>query len=70
MPCSAIPGCQRHRKQSEEEDTGIVLKLLRMLPEAFLYQYAGSGAGASGKVEKFASGLIRSSARLTWRPRH
>ncbi len=45
------PGRQRHRKQSEEADTGIVLKLLRMLPQAFLYEYAG--AGASGKVEKF-----------------
>jgi hypothetical protein len=48
------PGRQRHRKQSEEEDTGIVLKLLRMLPQAFLYQYAGAGQGASGRVEKFS----------------
>jgi hypothetical protein len=33
------------------------MKLLRMLPNAFLYQYAGSGQGASGQpsatVEKF-----------------
>ncbi len=48
------PGLQRHRKQSEDEDLGLVLKLLRMLPDAFTYQYAGSGAGASGKVEKFS----------------
>jgi hypothetical protein len=47
------PGRQRHRKQSEEADTGIVLKLLRMLPQAFLYEYAGAGQGPSGKVEKF-----------------
>ena len=47
------PGRQRHRKQSEEADTGIVLKLLRMLPQAFLYEYAGTGQGPSGKVEKF-----------------
>ena len=47
------PGRQRHRKQSEEADTGIVLKLLRMLPQAFLYDYAGSGQGSTGKVEKF-----------------
>ncbi|MGA2085179.1 MAG: hypothetical protein ABSG60_06655 [Terracidiphilus sp.] len=47
------PGRQRHRKQSEEEDTGIVLKLLRMLPQAFLYEYEGAGQGASGRVEKF-----------------
>lgn len=45
------PSRQRHRKQSEESDTGIVMKLLRMLPQAFLYEYAGSDA--SGKVEKF-----------------
>ena len=45
------PGRQMHRKQSEESDTRIVLKLLRMLPQAFLYEYAG--ADASGKVEKF-----------------
>ena len=48
------PSLQRHRKQSENSDMGIVLKLLRMLPNAFLYQYAGSGMGAAGKVEKFS----------------
>ena len=32
---------------------GIVLKLLRMLPDAFLYQYAGVTNGPTGKVEKF-----------------
>jgi hypothetical protein len=31
----------------------IVLRLLRMLPDAFLYTYAGSGAGPAGAVEKF-----------------
>jgi hypothetical protein len=48
------PSLQRHRKQGEEGDLGIVLKLLRMLPDAYLYQYAGSGAGPAGKVEKFS----------------
>src|ERR1035441_7675468 len=48
------PSRQRHRKQSEEGDMRIVLKLLRMLPQAFLYQYAGAGAGPAGKEEKFA----------------
>jgi hypothetical protein len=48
------PNRQRHRKQSEEGDMRIVLKLLRMLPSAFLYEYAGAGAGPAGKVEKFA----------------
>jgi hypothetical protein len=47
------PGRQRHRKQSEESDTGIVLKLLRMLPQAFLYEYEGVGQGSAGAVEKF-----------------
>jgi hypothetical protein len=52
------PGRQRHRMQREESDTGIVLKLLRMLPHAFTYEYAGSGQGSagpdhSGIVEKF-----------------
>jgi hypothetical protein len=48
------PSRQRHRKQSEEGDMGIVLKLLRMLPNAFLYQYAGAGVGSGGNVEKFS----------------
>jgi hypothetical protein len=47
------PSRQRHRKQSEEGDMRIVMKLLRMLPHAFLYQYAGGGVGPAGKVEKF-----------------
>ena len=47
------PGRQRHRKQSEEADTGVVLKLLRMLPQAFLYEYEGPGAASTGTVEKF-----------------
>jgi hypothetical protein len=52
------PERQRHRRQSEERDTGIVLKLLRILPQAFTYEYAGAGQGSSGAglpeaVEKF-----------------
>ncbi|MGA3011784.1 MAG: hypothetical protein ABSD72_16115 [Terracidiphilus sp.] len=47
------PSKQRHRKQSEEADAGIVFKLLRMLPQAFLYEYAGTGSSSSGIVEKF-----------------
>lgn len=48
------PALQRHRKQGEEGDMGIVLRLLRMLPDAFLYDYAGSATGPSGTVQKFA----------------
>jgi hypothetical protein len=47
------PSRQRHRKQGEEGDMGIVLKLLRMLPEAFFYQYAGAESGPAGTVQKF-----------------
>jgi hypothetical protein len=47
------PSRQRHRKQSEESDTGIVLKLLRILPQAFTYEYEGVGQGPAGAVEKF-----------------
>lgn len=46
-------GKQRRRKQAEDEDAGRVLKVLRALPTAFVYQYAGSGEGPAGKVEKF-----------------
>ncbi|MGA2808853.1 MAG: hypothetical protein ABSE87_12015 [Terracidiphilus sp.] len=49
----ADPGRQRHRKQNEDQDTARALKVLRALPNAFLYQFAGAGAGSSGKVEKF-----------------
>jgi hypothetical protein len=49
----ADPGRQIRRRQNEDRDTGIVLKLLAMLPNAFLYQYAGIGAGPNGPVQKF-----------------
>jgi hypothetical protein len=47
------PSRQRHRKQNEEGDASIVFKLLRMMPKAFVYQYAGLGTGPSGTVQKF-----------------
>lgn len=47
------PSRQRQRKQSEESDTGIILKLLRMLPQAFLYDYEGPGQASSGSVQKY-----------------
>lgn len=48
------PGRQRNRKQSQDADKNRVLKVLRALPDAFLYIYAGPGQGPTGKVEKFA----------------
>lgn len=51
------PRLQQHRKQSEDSDAERALKVLRVLPTAFLYQYAGTAAPArtpaSGTVEKF-----------------
>lgn len=47
------PGKQRHRKQSEDDDSARALKVLRALPSAFLFQDAGPGQGPMGKVEKF-----------------
>lgn len=50
----ADPGKQRHRKQSEDDDTSRILKVVRALPDAFLYEYIGSGDSPRGKIEKFA----------------
>jgi hypothetical protein len=47
------PNRQRHRKQAQEEDANRALKVLRVLPQAFIYQYAGSEVEPSGKIEKF-----------------
>ena len=47
------PGKQRHRKQTEDTDAGRVLKVMRALPTAFVYEYVGPGGRPQGKVEKF-----------------
>lgn len=47
------PEIQRRRKQAEDADTGKALKVLRVLPQAFLYEYAGSEQSPAGKREKF-----------------
>jgi hypothetical protein len=47
------PGKQRHRKQSQDDDTARALKVLRSLPNAFVYEYAGAGQASMGPVEKF-----------------
>jgi hypothetical protein len=49
----ADPGKQRHRKMAEDADADRALKVLRALPGAFVYQYAGTGDASGGKVEKF-----------------
>lgn len=49
------PGRQQHRKQSEDSDAGRALKVLHVLPSAFLYQFIGSGTLSGGAaVEKFS----------------
>jgi len=47
------PSRQRHRKQSEDNDTARAMKVLRVLPNAFLYQFTGMGSAATGTVAKF-----------------
>lgn len=49
----ADPDKQRHRKQNEEEDTKRAIKVLRALPKAFIYQYAGAAATGSATLQKF-----------------
>lgn len=49
----ADPGKQRHRKQAQDQDTARALKVLRVLPTAFVYRDAGSVAAGSGYAEKF-----------------
>ncbi len=49
----ANPSLQQHRKQSEDSDTARAMKVLQVLPTAFLYQFAGTGTTATGMVEKF-----------------
>ncbi len=47
------PSKQRHRKQSEAEDTARALKVLRALPKAFFYSDAGAVTEGSLTLEKF-----------------
>ncbi len=48
------PSRQRHRKQAEDEDAGRVNKVLRVLPNAFLYRLEETTAEAGGTVHKFS----------------
>jgi hypothetical protein len=49
----ADPGKQRHRQQGQEEDTQRALKVLRVLPDAFIYQYAGTVTFGSNSAQRF-----------------
>jgi hypothetical protein len=59
------PGKQRHRKQAEQDDISRVLKVIRALPTAFLYQYAGPGVGPAGRPGASPSGRIE---RFSFKP--
>lgn len=48
------PGRQWHRKQSQDQDTARALKVLRALPQAFVYRFEGSAQGANGRVARFS----------------
>src|SRR5215472_15440683 len=48
------PSRQRKRKQTEQDDTGRALKVLRALPRAFLYEYAGSETNAGITLQKYS----------------
>ena len=59
------PGKQKRRKQAESDDTGRVLKVLRALPAAFMYQDAGTGEGPTGKPGDSPSAKIE---KFTFKP--
>ena len=48
------PTQQHHRKQTQDEDTARAMKVLRALPNAFVYEIAGTGTGPTGEVKKFS----------------
>lgn len=48
------PGLQQHRKQSEDSDTARAMKVLRVLPTAFLYQFEETAKNGNATVEKFS----------------
>jgi hypothetical protein len=49
----ADPGRQHKRKQGEQDDTARALKVLRSLPTAFLYAYAGSTTKGEQTLDRF-----------------
>ena len=59
------PGLQQHRKQSEGSDTERALKVLRVLPSAFLYQFAGTISTPNGIPGGTPNGTV---ARFTFKP--
>lgn len=53
MALAATPSRQQHRKQAEDADRERVLKVLRAMPSAFLYQDEGEAQEDGETVERF-----------------
>ncbi len=49
----ADPTRQLRRKHGQQDDTARALKVLRALPKAFLYQYAGSVVSGSETIQRY-----------------
>ncbi len=49
----ADPTRQARRRQGEQNDTARALKVLRVLPKAFLFQYEGTVPNSSGRIERY-----------------
>jgi hypothetical protein len=47
------PSRQQHRKQAEDDDMRRALKVMRALPNAFIYQFSGEGLGPTGNMKRF-----------------
>jgi hypothetical protein len=50
----ANPGLQAHRKQSEDSDAARAMKVLRVLPNAFLYHFEGTGTAGQETIDRFS----------------
>jgi len=50
----ADPSRQRKRRQTEQDDTGRALKVLRALPKAFLFEFAGSESNGAITLARFS----------------
>jgi hypothetical protein len=48
------PSLQAHRKQSEDSDTARAMKVLQVLPTAFLYHFEGTGTAGQETIDRFS----------------
>lgn len=48
------PAIESHRRKSEQRDTNRVEEIMRLLPEAYQYRYAGSASTVSGEAIRLA----------------